>query len=156
MSHHLPRLQVPALYFGSLTMPSGAAVLLEMIASVSVTGRKFRPSQHKLADMRHCSRRTIIRQLKLLSERGYVRVIRRGRRLTNVYRLSRSLWGRLTGKVARFARHSIQGELASLGLRVGGGPGDNRPTGGWRESWARHAERKAAALAAFKAHVATA
>ncbi len=118
VSHHSLRIHTPALYFAALSMPGGAIVLLAMVASVNLRGKVFRPGQARLAELRHCSRRTIIRQLRVLVERGYVRVIRRGRRLTNIYRLSRSLWQRLTGKVTPTRRPIEQGWLLQLDARM--------------------------------------
>lgn len=134
MSHHPLKIRTPALYFGSLSLPSGSAVLLEMIASVNVSGGRFHPGQDRLAELRHCTRRTIIRQLKVLAARGYIRVIRRGKKLTNVYRLSRSLWGRLTGQLTPkrpnvFQLWLQQRKLHGNGIWATMREADLRPTG---------------------------
>ena len=52
-------------------------------------------------------------------ERRWLRVIRRGRKLTNVYRLARWLWARLTGQVKRRLPSGVQEPLYRLGLRFG-------------------------------------
>lgn len=99
-SHHFPRIEAPALYLGSLTLPAGSKVLLAMVAERCVRGQTFCPSQRRLGEMVRRRRETISRQLAVLRMHGWIRIIRRGKKLTNVYRLSRELWGRLMGRPA--------------------------------------------------------
>ena len=116
---HPPRIYAPALYFGSLTAGTGVRLLVAGIAERALAGQVFSPSQAKLGDMYHRDRRTIIRWVKVAVERRWVRVLRRGRKLTNVYRLSRWLWGRLTGRYTSKIPEALQGTLYSLGLKMG-------------------------------------
>jgi hypothetical protein len=129
LSHHFsgrrnPSLLIrdPALYIACLDAPKGALVLLEAIVPICLKDRIFSPGQAKLGVMMHRSPRTIIRYVKVLRERGWLRVIRRGKKLTNIYRLGRTLWRRLTGRVASRAPRELQDVLYRLGLRFGVSP----------------------------------
>ncbi|HEV8674020.1 MAG TPA: hypothetical protein VGX21_08240 [Methylomirabilota bacterium] len=118
MSHHPPSIRFPAFYLGSLTAPSGAKVVLEMIAEASTRGRRFAPGIRSLAELVDRSPRTVLRQLAVLQSRGWVRAIRRGKKLTTIYRLSRALWGRLTGRPARPYARPLQTTLSALTGRL--------------------------------------
>ncbi len=112
---HPPRIYAPGLYFGSLTAGNGPKLLLVAVAEVVLRGKVFSPSQRRLGELYRRDRRSVSRWVKVGVERGWLRVVRRGRKLTNVYRLSRHLWGRLTGqytsKIPSWLR-SMQGRLA--------------------------------------------
>lgn len=119
LSHHRPRITDPTLYLATLHAPAGARLLVGMVASVVCKGRRFQPSEARLAEMLHVSRRSIIRYSQLLQARGWLRVIRRGRRLTNVYRLSRELFHRITGQRPVPSNRPLQAHLFALGRKLG-------------------------------------
>lgn len=112
----------PALYIACLDAPKGALVLLEALVPIVLKERVFSPSQARLGVMMHRSPRTIIRYVRILKERGWVRVYRRGKKLTNVYRLGRALWQRLTGQLKPRVPKALQDSLYRLGLRIGVDP----------------------------------
>jgi len=98
MSYHLPRLYAPIWYVGSLSLGTGPRLLLELVLDAKRAHREVQLDQVTWGKLLHRSPRTIRRWLRELRARHLVRVIRRGRRLTNLYMLGRSLWARLTGQ----------------------------------------------------------
>jgi DNA-binding transcriptional ArsR family regulator len=68
-----------------------------MVASTVLCKRKCQPGQKALGSMFGRSPRSIQRSLKALIECGVVVKIRRGRKLTNLYRLAEWIWRRITG-----------------------------------------------------------
>jgi hypothetical protein len=116
---HPPKVYAPALYFGCLTAPTGVRLLVAGVAEAALGGKVFSPSQAKLGQLYHRDRRTILRWVKVAVGRGWIRRTRRGRTMTNVYRLSRWLWGRLTGRHASKVPKLLQDSLWRIGLRIG-------------------------------------
>ena len=119
MSHHSRAVRAPALYLACLTTGTGPRLLLEVVAEAVLKGRVFMPSQVKLGELLHRDRRTIIRWAKAASARGWLRVVRRGKKLTNLYLLSRALWRRLTGQTKPKLPSELQETLWRIGLRIG-------------------------------------
>lgn len=118
MSHHSPRVRAPALYLACLSTGVGPRLLLEVVAEAVLKGRVFMPSQVKLGELLHRDRRTIIRWAKAASARGWLRVVRRGKKLTNLYLLSRALWRRLTGQVKGRVEPGVQLVMDRLWKRI--------------------------------------
>lgn len=116
---HPPKIYAPALYFGALSAPTGVRLLVAGVAERALAGKVFSPSQRRLADLYHRDRRTISRWCRVAVDRGWLRVIRRGKKLTNLYRLTRWLWGRLTGRYKSRVPTELQDTLYRLGLRMG-------------------------------------
>lgn len=98
LAHHPLTVKHRAVWLASLSCSNGAHRVLSMIAETCLRRRDWQASQVRMAEMIHSSRRSIIRYAQELHALGYVRVIRRGKQLTNVYRLQRWLWERLTGR----------------------------------------------------------
>jgi len=119
MSHHPPRIHSPALYFACLTAPTGVRQLVGVVAEAALHGQAFAPGQEKMGEMFHRDRRTMNRWCRYAVRHHWLRVIRRGRTLTNVYRLARWLWARLTGQWKRRLPTGVQEPLYRLGLRLG-------------------------------------
>ena len=131
LSSHPPKVRFPAFYLASLTAPAGSRVILSAITDACLRGRRFAPGQRSLGELVHRTARTVRRQLRVLVERGWVRAIRRGRRLTTIYRLSRSLFARLTGRPPRPDWGPYQQPLAGLvGALVGRLAADRSRPGG--------------------------
>jgi len=59
------------------------------------------PGLKRLAEMFSRRPETISRAMRALQERQLIKIIRRGKTLTNVYRLARWLWETLTGDPRR-------------------------------------------------------
>jgi len=116
---HAPRIYAPAIYFGCLSAGTGVRLLVAGVAERALAGQVFSPSQAKLGQLYHRDARTIRRWLKVGVERRWLRVVRRGRKLTNVYRLARWLWGRLTGRHEARIPDELQGTLFRIGSRAG-------------------------------------
>lgn len=118
MSHHSRGVRAPALYLACLTTGVGPRLLLEVVAEAVLKGRVFMPSQAKLGELLHRDRRTIIRWAKAASAKGWLRVVRRGKKLTNLYLLSRALWRRLTGQVRGRVEPGVQLVMDRLWKRI--------------------------------------
>jgi hypothetical protein len=126
VSHHSARITSRGLWLWTLELPEGPTLLLETIAGLCERDRRFQAGQDWLAGSRGRSRRTIIRWVKALETRGLIHVIRRRKKLTNIYRLARWLWARLKGRPAWKPAFQDQGELLeqiqramTAGLRSG-------------------------------------
>lgn len=113
-----PRIYAPALYFGCLTAPMGVRVMVAGIAECALRGRVFSPSQARLGELYHRDRRTISRWVQHATRCGWIRVLRRGKKLTNVYRLARYLWRRLTGQFRQRPPTREQQQLLDLFRRI--------------------------------------
>ena len=121
-----PKLYAPALYFGALSAPLGVRLLIAAVAEAKLAGRVFSPSQAALGRLYRRDARTIKRWVRLAVQRGYLQRTRRGRTLSNVYRLSPRLWRRLTGRYRTPTARELQGTLWRLGLRLGVDPATMR------------------------------
>lgn len=119
MSGHSPTLRNPELWCASLTAPPGARLFLLSVMRAVARKQVFCPRQEALGKAMHRRGRTVRRWTKLLTERGWLRVIRRGRKLTNIYRLSRSLFYRLTGQRRRPCPADLQPVLSQFLARAG-------------------------------------
>jgi hypothetical protein len=121
-SHHPLAIRRRALYTLSLSLPTGPKVLLEAITETVLAGGRFQPSQQRVGELAGRRRETVNRWVRVLRERGLVRVVRRGKRMTNFYLLARALWCRLTGRVRPKLPAPVQESLFRLGLRMGVNP----------------------------------
>lgn len=103
-----------------------AGKILVQVAATVLCHRVCQPGEISLARMHGRSTRTIRRALDTLQDAGLIDVIRRGKKLTNVLRLARSLWAKLTnrlqgaecwrGRVARVA--GVAGEVLEAARRA--------------------------------------
>jgi DNA-binding transcriptional MocR family regulator len=130
LTHHSDGLKLrhPIWYIASLTISPWARLLLMQIEDAIIKDRRVRLSQASWAEQMHCSLRTVTRALKELRVHGLIRVIRRGKKLTNVYRLSRNLWGRITGRFDRAPQHPLLPYLSDLRRKFCPGYGTVAPT----------------------------
>jgi hypothetical protein len=119
VSHHSQRIRSWAAYTSSLTLPPLARTFLHNVGDACLRHRSYQPHQARLARSWGRDRRQVIRWVKLLEERGLLRKIRRGKKLTNVYRLARTLWNRLVGQTRPKVPSFLQQTLFRLGLRIG-------------------------------------
>jgi hypothetical protein len=78
-----------------------AGKLLLQIAATVLCKRICQPSLWALGQMHGRSGRSIRRSIAALQAAGLIDVIQRGKKLSNVYRLARWLWARLTGRDLR-------------------------------------------------------
>ena len=83
---------------GASTADPLAGRLLIQVAGTTLSKRICQPRQAVLGRMHGRSPRSIQRSLKALKDAGLVEVIRRGKQLSNIYRLARWLWCRLTNQ----------------------------------------------------------
>ena len=81
---------------GSTRPDSLAGRALILIASMCLTAKTCQPGRRALGRMFGRSERSIARSLRALVDAGYIVRRRRGRKLTNVYRLAKALWRALT------------------------------------------------------------
>jgi hypothetical protein len=91
------RVQHAVLFLQSTPIPMLPRLLLTTIGTTVIAGQPMTPGQDRLAEMFGRRRETICKALAFLRREGLIRVKRRGRKLTNVYLLSRRLWHALTG-----------------------------------------------------------
>jgi len=119
----LRRVYAPVFFIACRTLGTGPRLLLLVIAEAAWKNRTFSPSQITLATKLHRNRRTIIRWARALTARRLIVVERRGRRLTNRYRLSRAFWGRIVAGNRARVPSELQGPLRRLGLKMGIDPG---------------------------------
>lgn len=121
MSHHSGlNIRRPAWWLATVDATPGARLLLGMVAESCTHKRKVACSQVKLGELLHVGRRQVIRYVAELKAMGYLTVWRRGKKLTNVYRLSRALWARLTGRARPLHGRPRQELLTALGLTLVG------------------------------------
>jgi|SRR5882724_5526645 len=113
------RVYAPVLYIASLSMGTGPRLLLEVFTEAAWKNRTFSPSQARLAEVAHRDARTIRRWIRVLVQRGYVVVQRRGRGRTNRYRLSHKFWGRIVAGNRARVPAELHGSLRRLGLKMG-------------------------------------
>ena len=112
MSHHFqrgangaPSVRYPMLYMlatKASRMPGGqsdtlAGKVFMVVATTCCCKRKCQPGQRALGSMFGRSPRSIQRAIRALTDAGLVVKIRRGRKLTNLYRLAEWIWRRITG-----------------------------------------------------------
>ena len=95
-----PPIRWRSMYISALTAPLGPKMFLDDVAEVVLKGGVFSPSQASMGQHFRRDRCTVNRWVRLLVRRGWLQVRRRGRKLSNVYRLSRALWRRMTGRRA--------------------------------------------------------
>lgn len=119
VSYHSHQLRAPALYASSLNGPLGTRLLIAVLFERALAGKPFTPSQAKLARLVHRSDRTVRRWLDVGVRRGWIRVVRRGRKLSNLYRLSRPLWARLVGQQPPRLPTALQATMWSVGRHLG-------------------------------------
>ena len=81
-----------------------AGRLLTLIASMCLARDVCQPGLRRLGDMLGRHPRSIMRSVVALRRAGLVTVRRRGKKLANLYRLSKTLWARLTNGVQPFRR----------------------------------------------------
>ena len=96
--HTLWTLSLKAYRRGSSRPDPLAGKILMQVASTVLCGRVFQPSLEALGRMHGRSARSIARAVGALEAAGFVEVIQRGKKLSNVYRLALWLWRRLTGR----------------------------------------------------------
>jgi hypothetical protein len=130
---HPPVIYAPGVYLGCLTASTGARLFIIAVAERALAGERFMPSQKRLGQLYHRSERSIRRWIRTGVEAGWLRVIRRGRKMTNLYRLSRYLWGRLTGRYKTKIPEELQTTLFNLGLKLGLAPATMQRSGVNRE-----------------------
>lgn len=118
-SHHPPLVQAPETYIAALSIPTLDRLLLGMVAEARLRKRNWTPSEARWGEVVHRCRETISRSVNRLARAGWLRVVRRGRRLTNIYLLSRTLWHRFTGQPRRRWDPELQGSLWRLGTAIG-------------------------------------
>jgi DNA-binding transcriptional MocR family regulator len=104
---------------GSSRPDALANKILVQVAATVLCHRVCQPGEASLARMHGRSTRTIRRAIDTLQAAGLVEVIRRGRKLTNVLRLARSLWARLTNRLQGAECHKGRvGQVAGVAGEV--------------------------------------
>jgi len=131
MSHHSgralplkPRVGHPLLYMLAMKVCRGnarrpdtlAGKLFVQISSTVCLKRPCTPGRRSLGAMHGRSVRSIARALRALVDAGLVERRRRGKQLTNVYRLAKWIWARITGQDQWAARRAAQDGPAQLEL----------------------------------------
>lgn len=116
MTNHSNPLRIKHIpwYVAALSVSPWARLMLLEIQDAVCHGRHVWLSQASWAEHLGCSPATVTRALRELREHGHIYVIRRGKMLTNLYRLSRNLWGRITGRLDRKPEHPLQPFLSRL------------------------------------------
>lgn len=101
---------------GSSRPDSLASRLMIFIGSICLTNGHCQPRQIALG--RECGRsdRSVRRSLKALLDAGLITKRRRGKQLSNVYRLSKALWRRLTNDLAHKPRRSHRASPVQLSI----------------------------------------
>jgi hypothetical protein len=77
--------QVPDAILRDTTLPCAARLIYEYLLLCCRQNDRCWPSVQRMAEHLGISRRTIIRMIKLLDERGYIKKVRRGLTRTNLY-----------------------------------------------------------------------
>jgi hypothetical protein len=77
--------QVPDSILRDTTLPCSARLVYEYLLLCCRQNDRCWPSVQRIAENLGISRRTIIRMIKLLNERGYIKKVRRGLTRTNLY-----------------------------------------------------------------------
>jgi hypothetical protein len=83
---------------GASTADPLAGRLLVQIAGTTLGNKICQPRQAVLGRMHGRHARSIQRSLTALRDAGYIQIVRRGRKISNVYRLAKWLWCRLTNR----------------------------------------------------------
>ena len=102
---------------GSSRPDALAGKILVQVAATVLCHRVCQPGEASLARMHGRSTRTIRRAIDALQAAGLVDVIRRGRKLTNMLRLARALWARLTNRLQGAECH--RGRMGSVAGAAG-------------------------------------
>lgn len=100
-----PKARDPILYLLSTPLAHHQRLLLVTIGAMTLRSRACRPSQARLGEILRRKRETVNRHIRALKVQGLVRVVRRGKGLTNVYLLARWVWKALTGKATVYDRN---------------------------------------------------
>jgi DNA-binding MarR family transcriptional regulator len=83
-----------------------------------LTGKVCQPGRKALGRMLGRSPRSVGRSIAALVSAGYISRRRRGKKLTNVYRLTKALWARLTNHQVREPRQTSRPTGMQMELRA--------------------------------------
>ena len=119
----------PLLYVAALSLDDGPRLLLVVLLEAEWKHRAFAPTQARLGEVLHRDARTVRRWVRALKRRRLIYVKRRGRGLSNVYHVHRSLWDRLAGRRPVELPRELQRSLWKIGLRIGVGRDRMRAAG---------------------------
>jgi DNA-binding transcriptional ArsR family regulator len=86
------------LYIESMSLSSPAKLFLLGVASIRLRNRLCQVSQKEWGKLLSRSRRTVCYAIKELKEKNLIKIVRRGKKLTNLYFLAHWLYKMLTGK----------------------------------------------------------
>lgn len=111
----VPLVTEVSLLLSSLPLRANPTVILLNIAQLRLRGRHVRMGHRTMTGWLRRTRYTVIRALAVLEEKDYIIRVRRGKKLTNLYFLSKRIWAWLTQgrKVPRLIRgNHDQGQIS--------------------------------------------
>ena len=102
----VPLVTEVSLLLSSLPLRADATVILLNIAQLRLRGRRVCMGHRTMTGWLRRTRYTVIRALAVLETKDYIIRVRRGKKLTNLYFLSKRIWAWLTlgRKVPRLVR----------------------------------------------------
>ncbi len=115
LSNSVPLVTEVSLFISSLPMRANAKVILLNIVQLRLRGRRVSVGHRCMTGWLRRTRFTVIRTLAQLEEKDYIIRVRRGKKLVNLYFLSKRLWAWLTQgrKVPRLIRgNHDQGQIS--------------------------------------------
>ena len=92
----VPLVTEVSLFISSLPMRANAKVILLNIVQLRLRGRRVAVGHRCMTGWLRRTRYTVIRTLALLEDKDYIVRVRRGKKLVNLYFLSKRLWDWLT------------------------------------------------------------
>ena len=102
------------LYLASTPVSHLARLVLLSVATTALSGKPFAASQRRLGEMFNRDERSVRRAIRLLKQKGLIRVKRRGCKISNLMYLSCWLWEKLTGQ--KVSGRVKRAEQLNLGL----------------------------------------
>jgi len=88
----VPLVTEVSLLLSSLPLRANATVILLNIAQLRLRGRRVCMGHRTMTGWLRRTRYTVMRALTLLEEKDYIIRVRRGKKLTNLYFISRRIW----------------------------------------------------------------
>ncbi len=128
----VPLVTEVSLFLSSLPLRANPTVILLNIAQLRLRGRRVHMGHRTMTGWLMRTRFTVIRTLALLEEKDYIIRVRRGKKLTNLYFLSKRIWAWLTqgrrvpkpirgnhdkGQISEEDRAALMAQLKRFGLK---------------------------------------
>ena len=128
----VPLVTEVSLWLSSLPLRANPTLILVNIAQLRLRGRRVAVGHRCMTGWLRRTRFTVIRALALLEEKGYIVRVRRGKKLVNLYFLSKRIWAALTqgrkvprpirgnhgkGELSEEARAALLANLKKFGLK---------------------------------------